>query len=569
MSTAKPYTGEPGAPDFDAVVIGAGMAGMYMLYRLRELDMSVRVYERGGGVGGTWYWNRYPGARCDSESHIYSFSFSEQLQREWEFSSTYPAQPEILEYLDYVADKFDLRRDIRFDTEVLGARFDETGNTWTVTTDDGAEVTARFVITAVGCLSAKNVPDIPGIDRFDGDWYHSGAWPHEGVDFTGQRVGVIGTGATAIQIIPSIAAETEQLTVFQRTPNYSVPASNPALSAQTWREFQLHNDAIRARTRETYTCFSFDVDFALRLEGPPTDLEITPMIGGRSALEATPAERERQYRKDWNQGGIKFVFGSGFNDLLINKDANDTAAEFVRERIRAIVHDPATAETLCPTDHPLGTKRPPVDTLGYYETFNRGNVSLVDVKENPIVEVTHAGPKLADGTEYPVDTLVFATGFDAMTGSLTAMDIRGAGGRRLADKWANGPRSYLGLANAGFPNLFTITGPGSPSVLSNMLVSIEQHVDWIARCLVSLRDRGYERIEAQQDAEDGWVAHANEVAELTLLPLGNSWWRGANISGKPLGLVPYAGGAATYRRQCEKVEDGDYEGFLITAGGAE
>lgn len=570
-------TRENRVAEVDAVVIGAGMSGLYMLHRLHQQGMSVRGFERGGGVGGTWYWNRYPGARCDSESHIYSFSFSEQLQREWEFSSTYPAQPEILAYLEHVAEKFDLHRHVRFHTDVTGARFDPSTNTWSVRFDDGAhddgggagELTARFLITAVGCLSAKNVPDIPGIDRFEGESQHSGTWPHEGVDFTGKRVGIIGTGATAIQIIPSIAADTDHLTVFQRTPNYSVPAENPSLSPQTWREFQQHNDAIRARARQTYGCFSFDVDFSLRLGGTPAELVATPEIGGISALEATSEQRRRQYERDWNQGGIKFVFGSGFNDLLLDAEANDTAAEFVRGKIREIVHDPGTAEKLCPYDHPIGSKRPPVDTLGYYETFNRDNVSLVDVSQNPIREIAPKGPKLADGTEHPCDAIIYATGFDAMTGSLSRMDIRGADGRALADKWSDGPRAYLGLAMAGFPNLFTITGPGSPSVLSNMLVSIEQHVDWIADCLAHLREQGADRIEAREDAEDGWIAHANEVADLTLLPLGNSWWRGANIAGKPLGLMPYAGGAATYRQHCDRIAANGYDGFDITGNSAE
>lgn len=574
-STAAPGNTAPArenrAAEVDAVVIGAGMSGLYMLHRLHEQGMSVQGFERGGGVGGTWYWNRYPGARCDSESHIYSFSFSEQLQREWEFSSTYPGQPEILAYLEHVAHKFDLHRHVRFRTDVTGARFDPATDTWTVRYDDGAgvgELTTRFLITAVGCLSAKNVPDIPGIDRFEGESYHSGTWPHEGVDFTGKRVGIIGTGATAIQIIPSIAAGTDHLTVFQRTPNYSVPAENPSLSAQTWREFQQHNEAIRAHARQTYSCFSFDVDFSLRLEGAPTELVATPEIGGISALEATPEQRRFQYEQDWNQGGIKFVFGSGFNDLLLDAEANDTAAEFVRGKIREIVRDPETADKLCPHDHPVGTKRPPVDTLGYYETFNRDNVGLVDVSQNAISEITPRGPKLADGTEHPCDAIIYATGFDAMTGSLSRMDIRGADGQALADKWADGPRAYLGLAIAGFPNLFTITGPGSPSVLSNMLVSIEQHVDWIADCLAHLREHDAERIEAREDAEDGWIAHANEVADMTLLPLANSWWRGANITGKPLGLMPYAGGAATYRQHCDRVAANGYEGFDITGSSA-
>jgi cyclohexanone monooxygenase len=553
------------ATDFDVVVIGAGMSGMYMLHLLRDaLGMSVRVFERGDGVGGTWYWNRYPGARCDSESHIYSYSFSEELQTEWEFSKTYPYQPEILEYLNFVAEKFDLCRDIRFCTAVTGAHFDEASDTWAVATDDGGQVTARFVIAATGCLSAKNVPDFPGLDSFAGEWYHSGAWPHDGVEFRGKRVGIIGTGATAIQIIPSIAADTATLTVFQRTPNYSVPAANPELSPQTWREFQQHNDAIRARTRETYTCFTFDVDFALRLEGSPEHLEFSPEAEGTSALEVGPAERERRYERDWNQGGIKFVFGSAFNDLILDPEANETAAEFVRTKIRETVHDPATAATLCPTDHPIGTKRPPVDTLGYYETFNRDNVRLVDVKDNPITAITPSGLRLTDGSEYAFDALIFATGFDAMTGSLVNIDIRGTGGQSLAEKWADGPRSYLGLACAGFPNLFTITGPGSPSVLTNMLVSIEQHVDWIAECLGYLTEHGYRRIEATPEAEDGWVEHANQVVNLTLLPQGNSWWRGANVPGKPLGLMPYLGGAGEYRRHCDRIAAAEYEGFTVT-----
>jgi cation diffusion facilitator CzcD-associated flavoprotein CzcO len=531
----------PGAPDVDAAVIGAGMAGLYMLYRLRGRGLSVRAFEAGDGVGGTWYWNRYPGARCDSESHIYSFSFSEELQREWEFTSTYPDQPEILDYLNYVADKFDLRRDIQFSTRISEAAYDADRNVWRVVAEDGSALTARFCISAMGCLSASNVPAIPGLDRFEGRWFHTSDWPREGVDFSDRRVGVIGTGATGIQVIPSIAPQAGHLTVFQRTANYIVPAVNTPLSPQTWREFQRHYPAIRERTRQTYACFSFD-------------------LGDRSAREASSEQRDRVYESDWRQGGLKFVFGSDFGDLLFDLESNDTASEFVRRKIRQIVRDPDTAEKLLPTNHPVGTKRPLVDTLGYYETFNRDNVSLVDLRATQIEEITERGVRTTE-REYPLDDIVFATGFDAITGPLLKLNIRGESGQSLREKWANGPRTYLGVAVAGFPNFFMITGPGSPCVLSNMVVSIEQHVDWIADCIDYLRANGLDRIEATTQAEDDWIAHANDVAEATLLPMGESWWRGANIEGKPMVLMPYAGGAADYRARCEEVAAGNYSGF--------
>ncbi len=524
---------------FDAVIVGAGFAGLYMLHRLRGLGMTARVFEAGADVGGTWYWNRYPGARCDIESMQYSFSFSEELQQEWEWTERFAPQPEILRYARHVADRFGLRSDIAFNTRVTGAAFDD--GRWTVRTDRGGEASARFCIMATGCLSAGRLPDIEGIDRFAGRSYHTGAWPHEGVDFTGQRVGVIGTGSSAIQSIPVIAEQAARLFVFQRTPNFSVPARNAPLApdyAGSWKSDYAERRR-RARTLRSGIIYDF---------------------GETSAL-AVPAEaREREYAARWERGGINLL--SAYTDLLTSKEANDTAAEFVRARIRSIVRDPATAALLAPTSHPIGTKRICVDT-GYFETFNRENVALVDLQAAPIEAVTPGGLRTRDA-EYALDALVFATGFDAMTGSLLRMDITGRGGRTLADKWQAGPRTYLGLMTAGFPNLFTVTGPGSPSVLSNMIVSIEQHVDWIADCLAYLRSHGIAKIEASPAAEDAWVEHVNAAAELTLYPQANSWYLGANIPGKPRVFMPYIGGVGVYRETCDDIAARGYAGFDLT-----
>jgi cation diffusion facilitator CzcD-associated flavoprotein CzcO len=531
-------------PDFDAVVVGAGFSGLYMLHRLRDvLGLSARVYEAGGGVGGTWYWNRYPGARCDSESFYYSYSFSDELQQEWAWSSKYPEQPEILSYLEHVADRFDLRRDIQLDTRVVAAAFDDGEDRWEIRTDRGDVVTARFFVTAVGCLSAANVPPIPGLERFEGDWYHTGAWPHEGVDFTGKRVGLVGTGSTGIQAAPVIAAQAAELVVFQRTPNYSVPARNFPLTDEQWADIKSRYPEIRQKARRSFGGFPYD----------PSD---------RGAMDVPPEEREATYERLWaEEGGFKFIYGS-YNDLLVNPASNDTAAEFIRRKIREIVHDPVTAERLVPKDYPYGTKRPPIDT-GYYETFNRDNVTLVDLRETPIVEITPAGLRTSDA-EHPLDILVFATGFDAMTGSLLKMDIRGTGGRPLRDKWESGPTTYLGLQVAGFPNMFVITGPGSPSVLTNMPLAIEQHVEWISDCIAYLRERGLSRVEATEEAEAAWVDHVREVAELTLFPLANSWYVGANIPGKRRVFMPYVAGFAPYRQRCKAVATAGYEGFALS-----
>ena len=532
----------------DVVVVGAGFSGLYMLHRLRDgLGLSTQVFEAGDDVGGTWYWNRYPGARCDSESYFYSFSdrLSEDLLEEWTWSERFAGQPEILRYLQHVADRFDLRRDIRFGTRVVAAAWDDDAGRWTVDTDDGGRVAARFLVTAVGCLSTTNLPDFPGRDSFRGDSHHTGLWPHEGVDFTGKRVAVIGTGATGVQLIPEVAEQAAHVTVFQRTPNYDIAGGNHPVTPEFDRRIKDDYRAIWARTRETAFGFPYDV-------------------ADRTALSVPDDERREIFEAAWAQGG--FRLGTTFNDLLLDADANETAAEFLRSKIRERVDDPGVAEMLAPTDHPFFTKRPPLEN-GYYETFNRENVTLVDARRTPIEAITPAGVRTADG-EYEVDSIVYATGFDAMTGTLFRLGITGRDGVALTEKWAQGPRSYLGIATHDFPNLFMLTGPQSPSVMSNMVVSIEQHVDWVADCLRHLGEQGVERIEATVEAEDTWIAHHDEVAAATLLPLANSWWVGANIPGKPRSLYPYVGGVGTYRGICDEVAGKGYEGFALTRAGA-
>ncbi|MHB8644885.1 MAG: flavin-containing monooxygenase [Thermomicrobiales bacterium] len=534
--------GRKPASDFDAVIVGAGFSGLYMLHRLRGLGFSARVYEAGGDVGGTWYWNRYPGARCDVESVDYSYSFSDDLQQEWRWSERYATQPEILRYVNHVAERFDLRKEIQFETRVTAAHFDEAMHRWMVETDRGDRVSACFCIMALGNLSIRQMPRFPGLDTFAGRWYHTGNWPHEGVDFTGQRVGVIGTGASAIQAIPVIARQAAHLTVFQRTPNFTIPARNAPQDPERERRIKADYAEHRRKNRESRAGF------------------VVP-VGELPALEATPDERARAYEERWQRGG--FGFNAAFADIGTNKEANETAAAFVRAKIRAIVRDPAVAETLSPTDHPIGTKRLPLDT-DYYETYNRDNVTLVDIRKMPIETITPTGLRTRDAA-YTLDSIVFATGFDAMTGPLLNIDVRGRCGCALREKWADGPRTYLGIAVAGFPNLFIVTGPGSPGVLSNMMVSIEQHVDWTADCLAYLRAHDLECIEATVAAEDAWVRHVNEVGDTTLYPLANSWYVGANIPGKPRVFMPYVGGVGVYRKKCDEVAAKGYEGFTLTA----
>ena len=531
------------SPDYDAIVIGAGFAGLGMLRRLRdELGMSVQVYEAGDGVGGTWYWNRYPGARCDSESYVYCFSFSKELLQDWNWSGKYPEQPEILTYLNHVADRFDLRRNIEFNTRVASARFLEETNRWQIETDQGDRVTARFLITGIGCISAGNVPDIPGLDSFEGDWYHTGSWPHEGVDFAGKRVAVIGTGSSGVQSIPVIARQADRLTVFQRTPQYTIPARHETVNRRFIEEEVKPNyDEIWEKARWSQSGFPVEVS-------------------ERSAMEVSEEERLETYEALWSKGGFPFLFAT-FKDIRTDIEANNTAADFVRSKIREIVKDPETVDKLLPLDHPLGSKRALIDT-NYFETYNRENVELVDIRQSSIQEITATGIRTED-EEFEFDMIVFATGFDAMTGSFLRMDIRGRDNLSLNEKWSEGPRTYLGLQVAGFPNMFMITGPGSPSVLSNMPVAIEQHIEWIADFIEYLREQGIETAEAEREAEDAWVSHVNEVAETTLYMLANSWYLGANIPGKPRVFMPYAGGLGTYREKCEEIAGKGYEGFIL------
>ena len=528
----------------DALVIGAGFAGMYQLLCLRDrLGLNVQVLEAGNDVGGTWHWNCYPGARCDSESHVYGFTFSEELMREWEWSERYPQQPEIIRYMNHVAKKFDLKRNIRFNTRVTSARFNDSANLWEVTTEQGERFSAQFLITAVGCLSAANVPKIPGLEKFKGRWHHTGQWPKEGVDFTGKRVGQIGTGSTGIQAAPVIAETAAHLTVFQRSPTYSVPARNAPWTPE-FKQYVKDNAAQIRKTMHAST------------SGHPWDNK------PRLALETPPEERLELYEQAWIKGGIEFR--TTFSDLMQNMAANDTAAEFLRGKIRQMVKDPVTAHKLSNIDHPYAGKRPPIDT-DYYDTFNRDNVSLVDVRAAPIQEITATGIRTADA-EYPLDIIVFATGYDGITGPLLRIDIRGRDDKSLAQEWKDGPRTYLGLQVAGFPNLFTITGPGSPCVLTNMPVAIEQHAEWIADCIAHMRTQGLKRIETDDDTMRQWQQQVDAAASATLLStVASSWYRGANVPGKPVVFMPYAGGMARYRKICAEVAANNYDGFHLTA----
>lgn len=528
--------------NFDAVVVGAGFAGMYMLHNLRQLGLSVRVYETGSDVGGTWYWNRYPGARCDVESVQYSYSFSEELEQAWDWSEKYAPQPEILDYARHVANKFDLRRDISFETRVVETKYNEDAKCWHVTTDRGDSVTAKFCIMAVGCLSAANRPAFPGLEGFQGSTYHTGEWPHEGVDFTGLRVGVIGTGSSAIQSIPIIAQQAALLTVFQRTPNYAVPAWNEKLTPEYRESVKANYPELRAKARARPTGFYFPFN---------TD----------SALSVTHEERQRRYEEAWSRGGLPFL--GSFGDLLFEKASNDTIAEFARRKIRSIVRDPKTAEMLCP-ENVFGCKRLCVDT-GYFETYNLPHVQLVDVSRSPIERFTKQG-LVTNGIEYDLDAVVFATGFAAMTGSFDKIHIVGRGGRTLLDKWRAGPRAYLGLASSGFPNLFMITGPGSPSVLANMLPAIEQHVDWVTDCIAYVRDIGAETIDPILEFEDAWVDHVTEVSKVSLRSTCSSWYVGANLPGRPRVFMPYIGGFPIYVQKCNEVLANGFEGFALDGG---
>jgi cation diffusion facilitator CzcD-associated flavoprotein CzcO/acetyl esterase/lipase len=534
-------SGETPDVDADVVVVGAGFAGLYLMYRLRELGFSARGFEAGDDIGGTWYWNRYPGARCDIPTVDYSYSFDPELDTEWTWSEKYATQPEILRYLDHVATKHDLRRDFEFSTRVDAAAWDDHSAVWRLRTSNGAELTCRYYVMATGCLSLPKEPDIEGAGRFAGEVYFTSRWPHEGVDFTGKRVGVIGTGSSGIQSIPLIAEQATQLTVFQRTPNFSFPAFNGDVPAEML-------DALRA-DRDTYR------EAAKWSRG---GIPVDPPVETAAML----SDDERQARLDaaWEAGTLFSMLGV-FADQMVNPAANEIVADFLRDKIRSIVDDPAVAEKLCPTNHPFGTKRPCLDT-NYYATYNLPHVRLVDLREQPIRTITETGIEVA-GETFELDAIVYATGFDAMTGALVSVDITGRDGLTLGEKWAHGPETYLGLTTVGFPNLFMVTGPGSPSVLSNMTVSIEQHVDWVADCLVDLRERGAVAIEPTPTAEAGWVQHVNDCADITLYPQANSWYMGANVPGKPRVFLPYAGGVGPYRQACDDVVAAGYLGFTL------
>jgi cation diffusion facilitator CzcD-associated flavoprotein CzcO len=528
--------------EFDAVVVGAGFAGLYALHSLRDkLGLSVRVIDTAAGVGGTWYWNRYPGARCDIESYSYSYSFSDELQQDWEWSERFAAQPEILSYLNHVADRFDLRRDIVFETRVVAATFDDETDRWTVETDDGRRARAQFLISGVGNLSAAKDPEFAGFDEFAGPVYSTARWSHEDVDFTCQRVAVIGTGASGIQVIPEIAKQAAQLTVFQRTPNYATPIGNGPMDPEFQRLIKANYGEIRARSRNQFLGIPYD--------------KVQP-----SALAVDDEQRQRIYQQRWKEGGFRLC-GDSFADLLYDRAANDTAAEFIRSKIRERVHDPAVAEVLTPTDHPYVSKRPPLET-NYYETYNRYNVAVVDLRREPI-ETMFSGGIRTSAFEYELDAIVLATGFDAMTGPLIRMGITGRSGVRLAERWADGPHTYLGLMAHGFPNLFTITGPQSPSVLYNMPLAIEDHVDWLTDIIAFVRERGFGRVEPSEEAERWWGEHTREVADQTLVPQANSWYMGANVPGKPRVCMVYLGGAPAYRSICADVVENGYRGFLF------
>lgn len=528
--------------DVDVVVIGAGFAGLYAHHRLRGLDLSVAGFEQAPDLGGTWWWNAYPGARCDVESLDYCYSFSPELLDEWRWSERYATQPEILAYAHHVADRFDLKRDIRFSTRVVATVFDDATERWTVETDDGAITTARFVIAAVGCLSKPKPPEFDGLADFTGQWVQTGAWPHNPVDLDGQRVIVIGTGSSAIQSIPEIAKCAVHLTVMQRTPNFSLPARNGPIPAEQ-----------EAAARTDYPAYCRRNKYSRG--GIPSRYVDRP-----SALAASAAERQARFEEAWGLGTV--AIQSTFNDLLANADANRAVADFVRGKIAEIVTDPQTAAKLSPHDHPLGTKRLCLDS-DYYATFNLPHVDLVDIRADPIARITRTGVVTASGADYPADLIVFAIGFDAMTGPFLGLNISGAGGVTLRDAWAHGPVTYLGLMVAGFPNLFMVNGPGSPSVLSNMLVTIEHHVDWIVDAIAHLDETGG-AMEAERQAQDAWVGEVRMIADRTLYPRANSWYNGDNVPGKPRVFLPYVGGVDTYIRRCEAITADGYRGFRLS-----
>jgi len=531
---------EKRAQRFDVAIVGAGFAGLYALHRMRGLGLRAVVLEAGAGIGGTWYWNAYPGARCDVESFEYSYSFDEDLEQSWRWSERYAKQPEILEYLEHVAERFDLMRDIRLDTRVTSAHWQDASSSWRVGTT-GGELEAAYLVMATGCLSKPNVPKLDGIESFEGPLFHSGRWPKEGIDLGGRRVGVIGTGSSGVQIIGNLAPKVSELFVFQRTPHWVVPAGNRPTSDDEDRE-----------TKRTYR--------ALREKLAGSLLGMAVESRGGSALEAREEDRNRRYEETWQIGGPAFLLS--YDDLLFDPAANATACDFIANKIRSIVDAPETAEALIPDAgrYPVGARRL-VMSDKYYQCFNRPNVHLVDARRDPISRITATGITQKSGTHTELDVIVLATGFDALTGALLNIDIRGRNGISLAEKWSAGPSSYLGVAVEGFPNLFTITGPGSPSVFSNVAVSIEQHVDFVTDLIVWMRDRGLSATEPASLFEAGWGEKVLAVAKPTVLMSVDSWYWGANVDGKPKAFMPYLGGVGAYSDECNEIALAGYKGF--------
>ena len=522
----------------DAVVVGAGFAGLYMVKALRDRGFEVCGYETGEDVGGTWYWNRYPGARCDVESFDYSYSFDPDLEQDWDWSERYATQPEILAYIRHVAERYDLRRHFEFSTRVHSVHWSEEQLRWIVRNNQSGEVSCRYLVLATGSLSQGKDPDIPGLSDFSGESYFTGRWPEDGVDFAGQRVGVIGTGSSGIQAIPEIAQVAEHLTVFQRTPSFTIPAHNRLLSEEE-----------REQRKETYR--------EHRKKVRKTRPGVLWTQSGKNAIDLAPEQRTDHLESAWRRGGAGFA--STFDDVIVDPEANRIAADFVRGKIAQTVEDEEIAQKLMPQSYPIGSKRLAVDT-DYYATYNRDNVALVDLRETPLERIVANGVQTRAGV-VPLDALVLATGFDAMTGSFLKIDPVGRDDLALSEKWHAGPRTYLGLMSEGFPNCFFIAGPGSPSVLSNMVLSIEQHVEWVAACITDLEANGKSVIEPLGEAEDEWVSSINAAADKTLFMQGDSWYLGANVPGKPRVFMPFLGGVELYASIIEKVAANDYRGF--------
>ncbi len=528
---------------YDVIIVGAGFAGLYALYKLRKLNLSARIYERGGGLGGTWYWNRYPGARCDLESLEYSYSFSEELQQEWDWSDRYGTQPEILEYANFVAKRFDLIKDIQFNTQITALKFSPDQSQWTISSSKDDDIKASIIILATGNLSIPQLPNIPGIKDFKGRCFHTGDWPHETVNFNKRRVGIIGTGSSGVQAIPIIAQQAAHLSVFQRTANFSIPAHHGPLDPK-----------LRESHKRQYSKYRKDA-----YSSPIGISKYQRPI--KSTFEVSEKERQEIYEAAWKHGGQAILFT--FTDFLTNQKANKEAANFVRGKIRKVVEDPITAEILCPDDHPIGSKRLCLDT-NYFETYNRKNVSLINIKSKPISKITSTSVVIED-KEHLIDDLVLATGFNAMTGAIKDIDIINGQGGSLSETWAKGPATYLGLMVATFPNLFLITGPQSPGVKSQMILSIEQHVNMISRIIAKMKKRNLATVTPSTEAQDEWVDHVAEVANATLAPEANSWYSGDNIPGKPRVFMPYVAGVDKYHQICEKIIKNSYQGFNFNA----